>query len=1321
VKNKLQPLLFVILALCSTYAMGQGWPLPADQPGIDVKCTPCGGTPTKGYSSPLIGYAGRYLDSQSTGDQQQTFRTARANQFFFYPAQHRLYMRMGSALAAYNSDTFFQRLIARETLFKATGAPVNPPNIGQGYRSRDTNPEVFLYWNKFFYAENTGSGWDTPIIDGQTRLVDFDFDDRGYLYLASTVFSWGIVKDDFKDDGNIMVPIHQHVTTNADVQNPELALSLKTSDGRYYVLISSTGVAKFDVYDVTTPASPVRMPAISRGMVRFARNVTRDRIALLGGDGSISIFTPEGLLQNNPLTILGGGGSFLAMACDGTNFYGVSYGSGGGIIITTIKPSGASTNYTTSTASFSGNLYSPMRLGANAGYLSLLGNTEGGIDLRLFKTDGNAPVEVPMHNYVRDYYTNPPAGYAKAAYINALESLVITQGASTYLMISANGLGDVYKLLSGDSLTVAAQGSVGTLNPNAPARPTGTVYYGDKASFIATTSATAPATITWSFGNAETVSDPNSASGTTGVPATHQYSGLTTANVSASRQVSATTGSITGSTLFSLTAPVARFGVMNASGLKVGNNVVDTTGLTGRTLVAGDQFFDASDGDVDGHFTSWNVDGTIANTVPYAAGATSGYAVSAGACSAAAHTLSFDAHYGAHSGFTPIGADYAVGIHNITYRVAPFGGTISSPTSDATTVSFTGAVRATADTSVLSAVQAAALSWNWDLVDGNDAVVTAGPAGTGVNVTPWTINKSTLTTRGLRVRLKVTSGTPVTGSCAGLGVETSKTYSAALNTPDPSITGDCANGGPPCVFTAASLSNVNMTSDGWTLSWGVNTAAVVLGSTTGTTFSPTFTSVGNFVVSLTATNPLGVQVATKNVNVTVAGSTCNTMTASNVFVTYSGNSSSCAALGGACSPGESITFNASRFTGYDFGCAPHTFNWTFGDGGTAVGQTVTHAFNAASTYTVTCTVNNGSQTFAATQAVSVGAVTPTPPITPPTTTPPVIPPSGGCSTMTSTNVFVYYTGSNADCNPISGGNCTSGSNILFSASSFGYSFFCATHSFSWSFGDGQTGSGQNANHTYSAPGNYTATLTVNNGAQSFSANALVKVTGGTTPGPVTPTPDPTPSGSCGAMTSNSVFVTYTGSVSGCSTLSGTCQTNEGMSFAANSFAPYHFTCATHSFTWDFGDGSATATGQTASHTYANQGTYHMKVTVNNGSQSFDALADVKVGPGGSPATIINSMDFTITPWVISGVRVPNGYVFTPSSDPVGSVKTWQWDFGDGKTQITKTADPGHGVTTNAYATDASYTITMTTPDAPAAGAVVKSLPKPIRRRPTGVH
>jgi PKD repeat protein len=52
---------------------------------------------------------------------------------------------------------------------------------------------------------------------------------------------------------------------------------------------------------------------------------------------------------------------------------------------------------------------------------------------------------------------------------------------------------------------------------------------------------------------------------------------------------------------------------------------------------------------------------------------------------------------------------------------------------------------------------------------------------------------------------------------------------------------------------------------------------------------------------------------------------------------------------------------------------PVTYTWTFGDGGTASGQTPSHTFARPGTYTVTLTASNGLSTETRTVSIAVSA------------------------------------------------------------------------------------------------------------------------------------------------------------------------------------------------------------------------------------------------------------------------------------------------------------------------------------------------------------
>src|SRR6476659_8086187 len=106
-------------------ALAQNWPLPSKMPDTDVICTGCpdnaANNPTTGYPATAFKtFTGRFLDSSTTEDIQQYFRTGRAYKSFYNPAVNRIYMIVGSAIFAYDANRFFTRLEGSEALMPST-------------------------------------------------------------------------------------------------------------------------------------------------------------------------------------------------------------------------------------------------------------------------------------------------------------------------------------------------------------------------------------------------------------------------------------------------------------------------------------------------------------------------------------------------------------------------------------------------------------------------------------------------------------------------------------------------------------------------------------------------------------------------------------------------------------------------------------------------------------------------------------------------------------------------------------------------------------------------------------------------------------------------------------------------------------------------------------------------------------------------------------------------------------------------------------------------------------------------------------------------
>ena len=122
-----------LFLVSSSSLFAQGYPLP-QVTGTTTAQTACPGCPairtdtnaankpvlpTPQFSTPFAAFTGRYLDSVFANDYQACFRTGRAWDSIYVPERNRIYMMIGSAVVAYNADTFFQHLESRQTLMSS--------------------------------------------------------------------------------------------------------------------------------------------------------------------------------------------------------------------------------------------------------------------------------------------------------------------------------------------------------------------------------------------------------------------------------------------------------------------------------------------------------------------------------------------------------------------------------------------------------------------------------------------------------------------------------------------------------------------------------------------------------------------------------------------------------------------------------------------------------------------------------------------------------------------------------------------------------------------------------------------------------------------------------------------------------------------------------------------------------------------------------------------------------------------------------------------------------------------------------------------------
>ncbi|MCA1559608.1 MAG: PKD domain-containing protein [Acidobacteria bacterium] len=138
--------------------------------------------------------------------------------------------------------------------------------------------------------------------------------------------------------------------------------------------------------------------------------------------------------------------------------------------------------------------------------------------------------------------------------------------------------------------------------------------------------------------------------------------------------------------------------------------------------------------------------------------------------------------------------------------------------------------------------------------------------------------------------------------------------------------------------------------------------------------------------------------------------------------------------------------------------------------------------------------------------------------------------------------------------------------------------------------------------------------------------------------------------------------------------------------ASNSTAPANNPIATYE--WEFGDGDS-GSGKTTTHAYDNPGTYFPKLTVKDAlGRSASTTVAITVVAGTAPA-----VTFTVSPSApVPGQQVNfNASATRPA--PGRTIRTYNWDFGDGEQKTTTTPH-----TTHDYQTSGTYTVTLMVTD-----------------------
>jgi PKD repeat protein len=303
------------------------------------------------------------------------------------------------------------------------------------------------------------------------------------------------------------------------------------------------------------------------------------------------------------------------------------------------------------------------------------------------------------------------------------------------------------------------------------------------------------------------------------------------------------------------------------------------------------------------------------------------------------------------------------------------------------------------------------------------------------------------------------------------------------------------------------------------------------------------------------------------------------------------------------------------------------YSWDFGDGNTAAGPTVIHSFEEDGEYLVTLKITDNEDLVDGKIAIQI--VNNRPPV-------------AAITVSETINV---------------------NESVLFDAGS-SYDSDGTIVSYTWSFGDGTVASGITATHSFSNNGVYTVTLAIDDNDGAIDQKRLTIF--------VTETkPDETNKRPVASFTAIPRIVSI----------------DETVYFDASESVDSDGSIVT--YLWDFGDGN-TATGETTEHTFNEEGTYTITLTVtdNNGLIDIDShaiSATIQATPNQNPiASFIKSTQTTTRGETIH-------FDATESYDTDGLLTSYSWNFGDGNTATFAKVDHIYDIT-------GTYTITLIVTD-----------------------
>lgn len=433
------------------------------------------------------------------------------------------------------------------------------------------------------------------------------------------------------------------------------------------------------------------------------------------------------------------------------------------------------------------------------------------------------------------------------------------------------------------------------------------------------------------------------------------------------------------------------------------------------------------------------------------------------------------------------------------------------------------------------------------------------------------------------------------------------------------------------------------------------------GSPLNTSTNPThfYTNPGQYTVTLTVTNGVSTSSASNVISVY-----------QNPVVDFSMDSTS------GCYP---LTVNFKDQSKAGTGTIK-MWQWDFGDGSQfSSNQNPSHIYDSAGTFNIKLTVTN----------------------------------TAGCQTSyTNPRQVVTNQGITVNFSSDTTYSCTAPLTVNFTASTSS----AQTIMYHWDYGDGATGTGKTATHTYTKTGNYTVVLTaaVNGGGcqstitkqgyinvGSFTSDFTIPAGCANVPLTFTNTSSPVPQSATWTFSDGTTInqinavhqfaspgtyqVTLVNKFAGCTappvTKSITTFPSPTAAFQADSSlycgapaaVPFqNLSQGATAWNWKFGDNDS-STQQQPTHTYANNGYYDVTLIATNTNGCTDSITKPKYIHVDAP-----NLQFNASPGFGCS---PLPTTFSLPAGSAADIASYDWDFGDGSAHA-NSANPPHTYTAN---------------------------------------